>query len=298
MEHITREQFATIIQNESLIESVPSLDGIDQSLFTGTSGSIYYGTGLTTPHALSIGLPFDVLGMVLVAEKLRRTLGLTEIIHHIADTHALANPFATQEAVEKIAGEVIAVMEKIAAHVKIPQLTIVRSSSFDCLPEYRDILNGIQTEKGEYVRRELADMCWYKRRHNLRLKLGWIIQATQAEERFDERLYDNEYKRLFGNDLSCMYIKAGRTFDTKRPKASPYISVLGEDRVLLRAGEPAWEKCVKAKERRDQYATGALNHLAAIVRLYERLVEPLPRGDVGEKVEAVIHRIFGTEGGQ
>ena len=100
-----REDIETILQNEPLIHASASLDGLFFPWDESRGGSIYYGTGLTTPKAPSIGLPFDVLILVLVAERMRTLLGLTEIHHHIADTHALTNSFCTKEQVDAMAQE-------------------------------------------------------------------------------------------------------------------------------------------------------------------------------------------------
>ena len=90
-----------------------------------------------------------------------------------------------------------------------------------------------------------------------------------------------------------VYMKAGKTLDKKRPKASPYISVLGEQRIMLRADEPVEEKLAQARASwPDRSLGGAINHLKAIVRLYERLVSPLDRSPLPTKVRAIIDRIF------
>ena len=292
-EHLTMERLATIIRNEPLIEADPSIPRLSENLLARQDGAIYYGTGLTTPRALSVGLPFDVLGMVMVAEKLRRLLRLKSVIHHIADTHALANSFVTPEAVEERAQEILNTMTRVAKHLKIPEFSVVRSSSFDQTPEYLDILNHIETAKGEYVARELADMRWYKQHKGLALKMGWIIQSSQTSTGFDERLYDDEYLHLFGADLSFIYLKAGRTFDQKRPKASPYIAVAGEQRILLKPDENVQEKFdIALSQWSDKQLGGAVNHLNAIVRLYEKLVEPTGKKNLPEKIQYIIDCIF------
>lgn len=291
---MNQERLATLVRNEPLIEAEPSIRGIMPSLLTAGGGAIYYGTGLTTPRSLSVGLPFDVLGMVLTAEKLRRTLGLTKVIHHIADTHALTNSFATPEAVSALADDVEHTLARVSAHLAMPELAVIRSSTFDSDPAYAELLATIHTAKGNYVRRELADMLWYGQRHGLVLKMGWIIQATETEEGFDERLYDAEYLRLFGTDLSFVYLKAGRTFDSRRRKVSPYISVPGEQRILLRADEKVQEKIDAALAQwPDKTLGGAIKHLKAIVRLYDELAkEPAGSGTLPEKVQRIIDRIF------
>jgi hypothetical protein len=296
-ETMTTERLKTLLQNEPLIEAKPSIEGVQENLLTAKGGAIYYGTGLTTPRALSLGLPFDVLGMILVADKLRGVLGLGQIIHHIADTHALTNEFASAEAVDKLAVSAESTLRLVAAHLNLPQLTVVRSSSFDSSNDYQQIVKAVETEKGDYVRREIADMRWYRARYNLALKLGWIIQSTEVAEGFDERLYDREYRHLGGSDVSFVYLKAGRTFDYRRPKASPYIAVPNEQRILLVAGERVADKINAAIEMWPDKATaknlgGAINHLGNIVRLYERRIGSIGSGTVIDKVQLIIDRIF------
>ncbi len=290
---LTLIKLAQVISNEPLIEPVPTLVHLPPTILNSHGRSLYYGTGLTTPRALSIGLPFDTLGMALVANKLRQLLGLKTIIHHIADTHALSNTFATREAVDALADSAEAVMQKVAQHLKIPDFRVVRSSSFDTQDEYQQLLGTIHTAKGEYVQRELADMLWYRAKHGLSVKMGWIIQSTAAPEGFDERLYDAEYRQAFGDDIAFMYLKAGRTFDQKRPKASPYISVSGEQRILLQKGEDVQGKFTAAMQVwPDKQLGGAVSHLNNIVRLYERTVGSVGKGPLPEKIQRIIDAIF------
>ncbi len=295
--NITVEQFNKVLSNEPLIESEPSIKGISRALLQARTGAIYYGTGLTTPRSLSVGLPFDVLGMVLTAEKLRRTLNLNKIVHHIADTHAMTNPFASAEAVELLAVSAQDTMTRVAAHLQLPHLKVIRSSSFDHTSEYQASFASIQTDKNDYVRRELADVRWYQVHEGLILKMGWIIQAAETAEGFDERLYDNEYRRIFGPDMSFIYLKAGRTFDAKRRKASPYIAIPDEQRIMLQSGERVQEKLDTAlanwPEPKDRTLGGAINHINAILRLYDRLApEPIGAGTLPERIQRVIDRIF------
>jgi hypothetical protein len=281
-----------ILRNEGLVDSVASIPGIDRDIY---GSSIYYGTGLTTSKALSAGLPFDVLGMVLAAEKLRRTLGLEHIYHHIADTHALTNAFATAPEVQARAGTVEATMGRVATHLGIKdRLTVFKSSSFDGTPEYTALLDTVVTGKNDYVRRELADMRWYREKHGAAMKLGWVVQTTPSGQGFDERMFDNEYQNCFGKDLMFVYLRPGRTFDKSRPRAAPYISVPDEQRILLKAGEDVEAKVAKAKALwPDKTLGGALNHLAAIIRTYDQIApEPSGQGAVTGRIQTIIDRIF------
>ena len=289
-----KAEFETSIKNEPLVETAPSLEGLSDNFLEAQGSAIYYGTGLTTPKALSVGLPFDVLGMVLTAERLRRHLNLDHIYHHVADTHALSNDFADAAKVDVLTDMVTQTMARVTEHLGLKNLTVVPSSTFDKSAKYESVLDSIVTEKGEYVRRELADMLWYRRERNVVLKMGWIIQAGPVKEGFDERLYDNEFRNAFDDELSFVYLKAGRTFDQRRPKASPYISIPDEQRILLVPNERVEDKIEAAKSKwPDKTLGGSLNHLNAILRLYDQIAEtPLERGPLPQRIQCLIDRIF------
>lgn len=287
----TFESFKVLVQNEPLIETAPSIASIDQGLFTMKDAAIYYGTGLCTPTHLSLGLPFDVLSMVLVAERLRRTAGLTEIYHHIADTHAKTNKQFAPEEIDEIAQRTKESLERVASNFQLDHLHIVLASEFDQGEQFINIYNQIKTDKHEYVRREMADMEWYRQQHNVYLKLGWIIQASETGLGFDERLFDREYKEVINQPLSFVYLKPGRTLDKHRPKASPYIHIEGENRLLLRKGEDVRGKLARALEHfGDRHLGGVRGYYSDIIRVYERLFGSLGNIPFEEKIETIIDK--------
>ena len=87
----TIKKFEVFVRNEPLFEAEISLPRIHKESLTKPKRAIFYGTGLCTPTELSIGLPFDILGMIFVAERIRRMFGFSKVFHHIADTHAKSN---------------------------------------------------------------------------------------------------------------------------------------------------------------------------------------------------------------
>lgn len=288
-------ELRTILQNETLFHAEPTLAMIDPAFLAEPSGSLYYGTGLTTPRSPSIGLPFDILIFILGAERLRRLMGLERINHHIADTHALTNPFCTPEWVATMAAEYREVVGKIAKAANIP-IEVRLSSEFDRSPEYEELLARVVTDKAEYVRRELTDMLWYRETHDVRLKLGWLLQAGESELGFDERLYDREFRARCDEHMSFAYVAAGRTLDPKRMRASPYIAVADERRILFKPGEDVRAKVEQALPDwgADKTLGGLTRHLNAILRLWDRLTgsQP-PRGaDVYVRVQALIDQIL------
>lgn len=289
------ENLVKVVRNEALIEAEPSLQLLDLSITDTEGGSIYYGTGLTTPREISVGLPFDVLGMMLIAEKLRQAGEFDEVYHHIADTHAKTNDWISPKAVDERARLTIETLEQAKHNLHLDHFHPVLSSSFDTTPEYAAMVESFSaSEEHEYVRREMADMEWYRTMHGVKLKLGWIIQAKETDMGFDERRFDREYLRFKGRVMSFIYTKPGRTFNPSRPKASPYIKIEDEGRLLLSPDEVVTDTLEKAVDAAngDKHLGGARKHLESIVRLYESLYGNLGKISLEEKLQQIINVCF------
>lgn len=291
-----RKEVEKIVKNEALIEMHPSLEGLSDVLDKTEGGAIYYGTGVATPNHPSVGLPFDVLGMILIAEKMKRKAGFTDIYHHIANTHAKTNDWADPAQIDRRAAEVQEVLEAVASNLGLDGFHIMLSSNFDSTPEYQRLLAQFQSsDKHDYVKHEMADMEWYRQQHGVVMKAGWIIQATETDLGADERLFDREYKKFKGDQLAFLYTKPGRTFDLSRPKASPYIQIPGENRLLLDPKENARRKIEEAVERTGDFEIGgARKHLKSIVRLYESVFGQIGRDiELEDKVQIILDAAFG-----
>jgi hypothetical protein len=287
------DRLRNIVYNEALIETRPSLDGINEdSVKNCEDGAIYYGTGLCTATALSLALPFDTLSLVLTAERIRRELGMAQVYHHIADTHAKSNQIFLPEDVDRQAKMVKETVLRLAHNLGLSQFKVILASEFDQTSEYLDIYHHVDTARHDYVRREVADIEWYRRNKGALIKLGWIIQASETGLGHDERVFDREYKDLLNGDISFLYLKAGRTLDRQRPKASPYIHIPEESRLLLVKGDDIRKKMFEAATRLgDNKLLGARGYYLDIVRLYERLFGPLKEAkDPEEKIEMIVEK--------
>ncbi len=267
------EKFKVFVANNSLLETHPSIAGISDSFPIDKQPSIYYGTGICTPKQLSAELPIDILSMMLVTERMRRQFDLGEIYHHIADTHALTNKHFDQDAVKKLAAKTEESLTQIAKNLGLEHFHFILASAFDQTSSYQEILNSFKTDKHEYVQREVADIEWYRKEKNVYLKTGWIIQSAETSLGNDERVFDREYKNKINGDVSFLYLKAGRTLDKARPKASPYISIAGESRIHIKKGESVSSKLEKAKEEfgPDKQFGGTRRYLLDILREYEKI---------------------------
>ena len=286
------EAISKLVKNEALIETEPSLEMLDANVVDTEGGSLYYGTGLTTPREISVGLPFDVLGMILTAEKLRRACGFENIYHHIADTHAKTNEWISPEAVDARANQVVNTLHKVKEKLKLDNFFPILSSSFDATSEYKSMVDSFaSSEEHEYVRREMADMEYYRAHFGVKIKLGWIIQARETDMGFDERRFDQEFRKLRGNVLSFIYTKPGRTFNPNRPKVSPYIKIASEGRLLLDSSEKVSDilEAGVIMSKGDKHLGGARKHLESIVRLYESLYGKFDKISLEEKLQIIIN---------
>ncbi|KKQ74424.1 MAG: hypothetical protein US96_C0032G0003 [Candidatus Woesebacteria bacterium GW2011_GWB1_38_5b] len=291
------DKLETIIKSIPLIEPESSIKGMQPDFLTTTEGgSLYFGTGLTTAKAMSIGVPFDVIGMLCVAEKLRRELGLKYIFQLIADTHAKSNPFCKPEEVDAMATKMTDVCRRAAQLLRIEGIYLpIKSSEIDTKPEYLEVFQAIQTEDHEYVRREWADIEYLRRHRNLQLKLSWTIGPKVNKIGFDERLYDLRFREVMGQSMSFVYLWPGRTMDKDRPKVSPYISIPGERRILIQKGE---DVAAKMREAEEAFGADSLKsvkeHLRNIVALFEELHGSVEGDSTAAKVQTIIDKVIST----
>jgi hypothetical protein len=257
-----------------------------------TDGCIYYGTGLCSPGYLSQGFPIDLLGMLLVAEEIRRKLDLRQVIHLVADSHAVKTRPDDASAIAEMASEQKSLLQKLIRNFSLDHFEVLIASEFDGLPSYTKILGELPPDENEYIRREIADIEWLRKERGLCLKVGWIIQAKETSLGFDERVFHRRYLELIDSPMSFVYVQAGRTFDKRRPKAAPYIVKDPEKRVVL---DPSEE--VRAKLKEAQASLGEkrfarlLEHYHSVVDLFEQVVEPLDRlGSLEAKMQYIIRQ--------
>src|SRR5690606_33657637 len=91
--------------------------------------------GISSPRALTRGVPFDVLGMLLPAERLRCAAGAEHVVALIADRHALSNGFSASK-VARRAREIESTLRAIGRALRMP-LKLVRASELHECREHR-----------------------------------------------------------------------------------------------------------------------------------------------------------------
>ncbi|MFC1790368.1 hypothetical protein ACFLZP_02720 [Patescibacteria group bacterium] len=287
-------QLKTFIKNQPLVQIEPTLAGLDPSLLEQKNGSVFFGTGICTQSQLSIGLPFDFLGMLLMSESLRQVIGLRQIFHQIADTHALTNDFG-QDKVKEAAFLLKKKCELINRNLGLGHVQVFLASQLPNDSLRKKLSSQVAKAKvNEYVKKEVVDIEWFRQTHQVCLKIGWTIQSSEAELGNDERVFDQAHQKTFGKPISFVLLKPGRTFDKSRQKVSPYISIPGEKRLMLTKDEPVKEKIKQFSQGwEDDHWGGTRKHLRFITRLFEQLFGSLTGLSLEEKIGFIIKKSLG-----
>lgn len=287
----TQHDIEMFIQNEPLIEGKLSLQTVQWPQVLSTKEqSLFFGIGLCTSKQPAVGMPFDILAFFLEAERIRRFLNLPLVIVLIADTHALTNSFMTQSIVQEVMRNTTSTLQAVIRNLHLTNFRLLRSSEFTNNPEFVRMIETLPSFENQYLHRELADMIWLQKKHNVMLKLGWTINNSIEPGGHDERFFDTKIHDVHQTSLSFLYTKAGRTFDPKKPKASPYISTEGESRILLTEDENVSERFKDAESHWGKSAMQPVkNHLSAIVRSFEESFVRLPFSSLEEKIQFIIN---------
>lgn len=261
-----------------------------------TQYALYFGTGLCTTKEMSAGLPFDILGLIATAEKIRAILGFGKIIQLIADTHAKSNKFVSDDQVDARAEEF---KDKIITATQRLGLSgtyqVVLASEFDSSALYVDIYNSIDPSVAhEYVRREWSDMEYLARTENTRLKLSWKMPIKSGKiHKSDEDFFDKGYVAHFQRAYSFISNRASITFDPARLNVCPYTSATGEKRILIQHNEDAEVKLQEYSKSLNKVFDKAVASLTATVALLEDTFDlQLPPERLGIKVNLIIKNLF------
>ena len=278
---VANTELERLIVQYPLIETAPSLNGVkDLILPTST----YFGVGLCngSEHPqLSIGLPIDVLSMILLSEL----LGQRKYIL-IADTHAKTNGFSDEDVAETALKQ-MNILTHLIDNLGLNNWEMMLASDIDTSPSYTAIFNSFE-EHNLYFKREITDMMWFFREKDVHLKVGWALNGSRNT---DEVSFDRKFKDVFGATISFIYTISGRTFNPKKIRASPYFCESSETRILLNSDENVQAKIDYALDTFGEDAVNCYkNLLKGIVRLYETVVELIGKMPIEQKVQYVLNR--------
>ena len=284
-----KDKLMKIIMQESLINRKPTIESIKNSTIEENNKSIYLGTGLSSSKKVSIGTPFDLLSMILIANKVKNEIGSTTIYHNIADLHAATNNFTNKELEEALKKQEENIT-KITESLDIKEYKILKSSQFHETEEYQKIISKINIDKHKYVQKEIADIEYFRQQKKAGIKIGWSIKSNSTS--FDEVFFDKQYKEIFGNKIISIYTVPGKRLDDKAPNAAPYILTEDEinSRIIFKENEQVAKK-LNENDCSKQTQKTVKKYLTAITRLYQETIEPL-EGNLDNKISYIISKAF------
>ncbi|MBX2811728.1 MAG: hypothetical protein KTR25_07955 [Myxococcales bacterium] len=255
--------------------------------------AVYMGIGLCTQKQLAIGLPMDVLGMLIPAERLRAALGAEHLVVLVADAHAESNGFSADE-IARTARRVIGTLLRIRIRRKLYHLRIIRASRLQKEPGYQNFLQAIRSraegEGNEYAYRQTADVAFLNQQLGGLLKLGWTVDITGASGGGyrDEVAFDRVVKPWSGEEPSFAYVRCGRALDNRKPKVSPYIGTDRTSRVYLCAHETPAQKLMLAGTLASHRNTKAFReHLSLIADAWG-----VAAGPVEERLNQILSELY------
>jgi len=279
-------EISKLFENEPLIINWHNI----KRLKNNKSGSIFFGLGLVSRNQLSVGIPFDILSFFFVSEILKNSLNLSKVIVLIADSHALSNRIFDNMQIQNQANLTLTQAQKIVRNFAFNNFEIIMASDMHKLPSFQSILSKLPKFENKYLRLEIADTLWLTNNRNLKIKIGWAISKENRTEGNDERFFDNDIIKMCPN-LSLIHLQAGRTLDSNRPKASPYLSVRNEHRILLLKNENVNEKLKTAKNNwTDKSMGGLISHLHDIVHSFENIQGRLPFNTLEQKIKFILDK--------
>jgi len=217
--------------------------------------STWFGVGVAADDA-SCGLPVDVLVLVFAQEMVRRELGLAKSSILIADSNA-CNAGVPRLDVHRAASLAQAPLEALIERFRFP-VDVRRSSSLAPASEVERRQEALGIENG-YVAQQLVQT-EIMRSRGAAVKIGWALSACTYDETYFDRLYRNR----FGEGVSFAYTIGGRTLNSQRPRACPYLCREPRDRLLLGTKENAVRKLYSDPD-------------SPAVRGYRRLIGKLAR---------------------
>ncbi|MBI5151833.1 MAG: hypothetical protein HZA34_04735 [Candidatus Pacebacteria bacterium] len=249
--------------------------------------NIFFGVGIMTHRALSEAIPFDILMMFFIAELLRRVVSAKKVVILVADQHAITNQLASIETIQNITEKTLAVVRTIIQNFRLSHFECIRTTTLNSNDDIRTIFRNLPDISNDYLKHEIADSLWLQKFHHVGIKLGWAMSREQNIEGHDERFFDLNIAK-FCPTMSFIHTKSGRTANPERSRVSPYVSIHGEDRLLLRCGENATKKIFLWRQRHNQTIKPLLRQLSQIVRLYDKLFQTHTFQSFDEKMQHLI----------
>lgn len=282
------KKFINILSNTELLQTRQSIEEWLEWAEKHSHQNIFFGAGVMTSKAISVAVPFDILAMFFLAELLRRVVDGEKVVVLVADQHAITNESFSLEKVKKITDLTLNRLQMIKKSFDLKHFEIIKTTPLNFDENIKKIFRSLPDIPNQYLKHEIADTIWLQKHHGVGIKLGWAMSQEASVQGHDERFFDTAIAQ-FVPDVAFIHAKPGRTADKLRQRVSPYVSIAGEDRLLLSQDENVVEKIQRWRSAKDNPAVKPLiRHLSQIIRLHDGLFEPLRQMTFEEKIRTLV----------
>lgn len=265
---------------------------------------LFFGMGGGSKE-LCKGLPFDVLAMLLTAEKFKRELSLSEcrvlLANRITYTNIPKNPEFSEKSIDNVM-----LAEKYLMQLTINKFNFSNWKIFlqtdieqvigrDGKKEYEEIIKDADKTLfvgGHHYSIEMADIFSLVGQNDGGIKLGWFMRNLDEKNGgyiMDEQPFHARFNLFMAlknikNNVTLSYANAGaRLYSGKTgalEKESPYICYQPENRILLSPFEDPIKKLKKATKHGGGFEYKYYRvYLSGVISLFEELV--LGKDEVG-----------------
>ncbi len=231
------------------------------------------GIGLCSSR-LSVGLPVDALSLLCGLERTRRALDAPHAWCLVADSNAVAVGFDPED-VRALAARTESALRGVCETLGFP-VRIVLGSAVDQGTCVRNL--------PPYEAFQLAQMQQMARR-GATVKVGWSLSGSARDEAYFDRLYE---AKLPESDLGFVYTVGGRTFDSRRPRACPYVVREPQSRLMLHRQTQLLERLDDEHARDERAVRGYTRFIRKIGRELAHLAGHRPHRCPELHVQAVL----------
>ncbi len=291
------DRLAPQLIQEPLVVKGPSAEGVRE--LAHRPGAIMVGLGLRARRGMTRGIPFDVIGLLLTARRVRSGWPSIPLVVVLGDAQALQSGACPRQ-VEAWVAEWLDVLRRLTVAMDLGPIQVVRSHELAASPEYGAALAEaralLPADGSGYCALQAADALALTRRYGALIKVGWALSRRIAWQNFDETGFDVPLLCHARSRIGFIYSRPGRAFSDERPRVVPYVACSREDRLLLEATEMAGEKLEHARRRVSRQAyRGAVRHLKNITRSWSENVHRLD-GDLAARLSQIQRAVFEPAG--
>ena len=260
--------------------------------------AVFFGTGLASTSAPSLGFGIDILSTILTALEVKRILGAKYALHLISTTGYNISQTTRDELIEKQCS----IINTITSNLGISnEYKVICSNSFVNTQRFKEIYKEVanklqifnQLENferfGSYTILQTAICKYLYVTENALVKIGWTLKDCEREEyvseskvqelielgHLNESYFDDIYRYTYPEDI-CSYIYTPPAIGLDGRSSPPYTVTENDNRPLIDEDVSKYyyrymDQMKNSRDTRKKLKRSIENLRNTIVGPYERL---------------------------